>query len=121
MGLITFSSVPFQLLRSSSLHAVSIMSVAASADGHYGWQVRVMTLAANLMETMAGRFGSRPLLPTLADGNYGGWQVRVMTLILYICSYWQEQSSPRLCEARHQLTLLMHHALEHCTHTQNSN
>ena len=33
--LITFSSVPFQPLR-SSLHAVSIMSLAARADGHYG-------------------------------------------------------------------------------------
>ena len=32
------------------------MSVAARADGHYGWQVQVMTLTANL------------------DGNYG-WQV----------------------------------------------
>ena len=60
VGLIAFSSVPFQLLR-SSLHAVSIMSLAASANGHYGRQVRVMTLTANL------------------DGNYG-WQVWVMTL-----------------------------------------
>ena len=77
MGLITFSSVPFQPLR-SSLHAVSIMSLAASADGHYGWQVRVMTLTANL----DGNYGWQVWVMTLAanpDSNCG-WQVWVMTL-----------------------------------------
>ncbi len=53
------------------------MSLAASADGYYGWQVRVMTLTANLH----GNYGWQVRVTTLAanpDGNYG-CQVRVMT------------------------------------------
>ena len=50
------------------------MTLAANPDGNYGWQVGVMTLAANLMVSMASKFESKPLLPTLMEtmaGRFG--------------------------------------------------
>ena len=41
------------------------MTLAANADGNYGWQVRVMTLAANADGNYGWQVESRPLLPTL--------------------------------------------------------
>ena len=66
-----FNNILFSALPTASfLSACCINHVpAASADGHYGWQVQVMTLAANPDGIYGWQVESRPLLSNL-DGIY---------------------------------------------------